>query len=399
MEHEQMKRDGVNAYIEDISERFLRDDSWDTLKPDEIAEASLQVRAETIDSSTEDIQTHRFRQFLSIATNFASLPYAQKLCKIPELVESIQQLLEDMMREVREYSDMANELRDLIQRFVQMVTEIKHNVNMKLPLLTAAKSQIGIVQDVMNTDPSKGLNDIDKKDIQLALNRMSTGMQGLLSLAKSARAESQQLDTRIHKMTNSVQTKKLILEERLDVASFCFKYAMPFGMASTGATVGGLVAAESFGGIGALVIAGTVFPPINAIISACILGGIATGTAILLVKKFWARRQLTALDYLNKIFEGLMELSSANRHFMGYMANTEEKANKVSQHIQDIQLCLESERQRRVNRDVCNIAVGSISTMIESLERISNLDISKWSDSSRIINFSKTNITINAITN
>ncbi|CAF3879106.1 unnamed protein product [Adineta steineri] len=95
-----------------------------------------------------------------------------------------------------------------------MVTEIKHNVNMKLPLLTAAKSQIGIVQDVMNTDPSKGLNDIDKKDIQLALNRMSTGMQGLLSLAKSARAESQQLDTHIHKRTNSVQSKKPILEER-----------------------------------------------------------------------------------------------------------------------------------------------------------------------------------------
>ncbi|CAF4328100.1 unnamed protein product, partial [Adineta steineri] len=254
---EQMKRDGVNAYIEYISERFLRDDSWDTLKPDEIAEASLQVRAETIDSSTEDVQTHRFRQFLSIATNFASLPYAQKLCKIPELVEGIQQLLEDMMREVREYSDMANELRDLIQRFVQMVTEIKYNVNMKLPLLTAAKSQIGIVQDVMNTDPSKGLNDIDKKDIQLALNRMSTGMQGLLSLAKSARGDSQKLDARIHKLTNSVQSKKLILEERLDVASFCFKYAMPFGMTSTGAAVGGLVAAESFGGIGALVIAGT----------------------------------------------------------------------------------------------------------------------------------------------
>ncbi|CAF4143045.1 unnamed protein product, partial [Adineta steineri] len=42
MEQEQMKRDGVNAYIEYISERFLRDDSWDTLKPDEIAEASLQ---------------------------------------------------------------------------------------------------------------------------------------------------------------------------------------------------------------------------------------------------------------------------------------------------------------------------------------------------------------------
>ncbi|CAF0824910.1 unnamed protein product [Adineta steineri] len=399
MEQEQMKRDCVNAHIEDISEKFLRNDSWDALKPDEIAEVSLQVPAEIIDSFAGDAQTHRFRQFLSIATNFASLPYAQKLCKIPELVESIKQLLENMMREIREYSDMASELRDLIQCFVQMVTEVKHNVNMKLPLLAAAKSQIGIVQDVMSTDPSQELNDIDKKDIQLALNRMSTGMQGLLSLAKSARAESQKLNARIHTMTNSVQSKKLILEERLEVASFCFRYAMPFGTTSTGAAVGGLVAAESFGGIGALVISGTVFPPITAIICACILGGVATGTAILLVKRFWAQRQLKALGYLNKIFDSLCQLRSANRHFMSYMADTEEKANKLSQNIQDIQLCLESERQRRVNRDVCNIAIDSTTAMIESLERISNLDISEWSDTSRMINFSKSSIIRNAITN
>ncbi|CAF3980480.1 unnamed protein product [Adineta steineri] len=294
---------------------------------------------------------------------------------------------------------MASELRDLIQCFVQMVTEVKHNVNMKLPLLAAAKSQIGIVQDVMSTDPSQELNDIDKKDIQLALNRMSTGMQGLLSLAKSARAESQKLNARIHTMTNSVQSKKLILEERLEVASFCFRYAMPFGTTSTGAAVGGLVAAESFGGIGALVISGTVFPPITAIICACILGGVATGTAILLVKRFWAQRQLKALGYLNKIFDSLCQLRSANRHFMSYMADTEEKANKLSQNIQDIQLCLESERQRRVNRDVCNIAIDSTTAMIESLERISNLDISEWSDTSRMINFSKSSIIRNAITN
>ncbi|CAF0865906.1 unnamed protein product [Rotaria sordida] len=304
-----------------------------------------------------------------------------------------------MMKEVQEYSDMANELRDLIQCFVRMVMQAKHNVNMMLPLLTAAKSQMTIVQDVMGTDPTQALNEIDKIDIQLALNRMSTGIQNLLSLAKSSTVESQQLDGRIHSMTNTVQSKKMVVEERLEIVGFCFKYAMPVGSLAPGAAIGGCVAAETFGGVGALVIAGTAFPPVTAIIGACILGGLCAGTAILLVKKFWGRHQLKALSYLDQIFEGLVQLNSANMNFMRYMTDTEEKANTVSQHIQDIQLCLESERQRRANHDVCTVAIDSTTAMIESLKQISNIDISKWTDTSNTISFSKKKFIANAITN
>jgi hypothetical protein len=84
---------------------------------------------------------------------------------------------------------------------------------------------------------------------------------------------------------------------------------------------------------------------------------------------------------------------------MRYMADTEEKANTVSQHMEDIQLCLESERQRRVNHSVCTVAIDSTTAMIESLQRISSLDISQWTDSSNVISFSRTKIITNAITN
>jgi hypothetical protein len=397
---EEMQRDGVNAYIEGVSEELCRSDSWETFNASEVAEVSLQGAAREIDLSlVNDEQTHRFRQFLSIATNFSSLSFAEKLQKIPELVESITKLLEKMIKEVREYADMANELRDLIQCFVRMVMQAKHNVNMMLPLLTAAKSQMTLVKDVMNTDPTQALNEIDKKDIQLALNRMSMGIQNLLSLAKSSTTESQKLDERIHNMTNSVQSKKAIVEERLEIANFCFKYAQPVTAIAAGAGVGGLVVAESFGGVGALVIAGTAFPPVAAIIGAIIIGGICAGTVTILVKRFWARQQLRALNYLDQIFESLVQLNSANMHFMGYMADTEEKANTVSQHMEDIQLCLESERQRRVNRNVCTVAIDSTTAMIESLQRISSLDISQWTDSSNVISFSRTKIITKAITN
>ena len=397
---ERMQRDGVNAFIEGVSEEFTRSDSWEKFNPAEIAEASLQAAARQIDPrDVKDEQTHRFRQFLSIATNFSSLPLAEKLQKIPDLVESIKQLIENMIKEVQEYADIANELRDLIQCFVRMVMHAKHNVNMMVPLLSTAKSQMTVVQDVMNTDPTQALNEIDKKDIQLALNRMSEGIQNLLSLAKSSMNEGHILDERIHKLTNSIQSKKCVVEERLEIANFCFKHAKSAAAVTSGATVGGLVVGESFGGVGALVIHGRAFPPVTAIIAATILGGICAATVTALVKKFWVRHQLKALDYLNQIFESLIQLNSANTHFIGYMADTEEKANTVSQHMKDIQLCLESERQRRVNHNVCTVAIDSTTAMIESLQRISNLDISQWTDSSNVINFSRTRMITNAIMN
>ena len=279
-----MQRDGVNTYIAGVSKEFCRSDSWETFDAGEIEEASLQAAVgQAGSSSAGDKQTHRFRQFLSIATNFFSLAFAEKVQKIPELVESIKQLLKNMMNEVREYRDMANELRDLIQCFVRMVMQAKHSMNMMLPLLTAVESQMKIVQDVMNTNSTQALSETDKKDIHLALNRMSKGIEELLSLAKSSTAESRNLDERIHNMPSSVQSKKIVAEERLEIASFCFKYAKPTTAVASGATAGGCVLAESFGGVVALVIAGTAFPPVTAIIGLDIYTSFCRSSQILSV--------------------------------------------------------------------------------------------------------------------
>ena len=95
----------------------------------------------------------------------------------------------------------------------------------------------------------------------------------------------------------------MMVEERLDIVNFCFKCSIPATAIASGTAMGGLVTAEAFGGTGALIIAGTAFPPVTPIIGACMLGGVSAGTAVLLVKKFWVRHQLKALNYLNQIFE------------------------------------------------------------------------------------------------
>ncbi|CAF1260213.1 unnamed protein product [Adineta steineri] len=391
-----MQTDAINNYVEDYSKDILRRDNWEKFDAAEVAEAVLQV---PMDVDAHDEETQRFRTFLSIATNFSSLPLAAKLNKVPELVESIKKLLESMIKEVKQYSDIANELRDLIHCFIQLVMQVKHNVNMMLPLLSAAGSQLSVVEDVMNTDPSQKLNETDKNDITLALDRMSDGIEKLLQLAKSSKADSQKLDERIHTMTNSVQSKKFVVQGRLDVAEFCFNNAKPAGAVSGALAAGGLLVSEAMGGFGALIVAGTAFPPVAAIISASLLGGIGAITVVTLVKTFWARHQHNALMYLGKIFESLVRLNAANMYFIGYMTDAEEKAVAVSQHLKNIQGCLESERQRRVNRDACTRTIESTTAMINSLKEISSIDISEWTGTTNIMNLAVANETRLSITN
>ena len=375
---EKEQRDGVSAHVENENEKLSRVEIWKDFQPDKVSEAMLQNAIQKTDSFPTDEQSRRFAQFLSIATCFSSIPYAEKLHKVPELVESIKLLLQNMIAEVKEYSDMASELETLIKFFTRMVRSVQHNVNLMLPLLKTADNQINVIDDAMNSQQNqKKLNEEDKKDIQLALSRMSSGIEKLLTIAESARNESREIDMKILLMTNSVQAKKITVLNRLDIVNICLGFSIPVSAATFGAATGGIIAAEGFGGVGALTIAGMAFPPTTAMICAIILGGSCALTAVYLVKKFWASRQLKALGYLNKIFESLVQLNTANDKFLCYISDAKEKANVVKEHMQDIQLCLESERQWKNNQDICAKATESTKAMIDSLQKISSLDISQ----------------------
>ena len=243
------------------------------------------------------------------------------------------------------------------------------------------------------------MNDTDRKDIKLALNQMSSGIGKLLEFAKSSTAASQKLDDQVHKLTGSVQLKKLTVGKRIEIANVCFKHGIPTGAIGGGVIAGGSIAADAFGGMGVLIVSGTAVSPVGAVIGASILGGAAAATVTTLVKKFWFRHQLKALGYLERIFEELNDLNSANKHFMQYMRDAEEKAHCVSQHMQDIELCLESERQRRMNRDICQRGIESTTAVIKSLKQIADMDISKWVQSQTLTILSNPGSQLLSITN
>ncbi|CAF1075272.1 unnamed protein product [Didymodactylos carnosus] len=372
----------IRASLEKFQQQLQSRSGWTELDACQISDTQLRIAVKNIGMENDE-QTRKFRDFVSVATNFSSMTFTKRMQKIPELVSSVKILIDDMVKEIKEYSAIAGEVQDLIQCFGQLVSNTKHNVKMILPPLTAAVVQMSIVQDALNPTSNAQLNKTDEADIDMALQRMLSGVSKLLDVAKCSADESVELQKRIDYMKNTVQSKKVTIEGRLEIAECCSSLGLPAGLIGSYFAASSAVAAEAFGGAGALVIGGMALNPVTAVLLATVIGGTAIGSIVILVKKLWAKQNYKALGYLNRIFEELTELNDANNHFLEYMRRSRENANKVSENITDIQLCLKSERQRKFNHAICDTAIESTNIMINCLKDISDIDISRWIDSSR----------------
>jgi hypothetical protein len=61
--------------------------------------------------------------------------FKNRIQTIPILVNNIKDLIVKMEQEISEYSDIANSFHNIIQSFVKVVMNTKHNMKMAQPLL------------------------------------------------------------------------------------------------------------------------------------------------------------------------------------------------------------------------------------------------------------------------
>lgn len=374
----QVPEDIIDRHIDEAAEELIRIDHEQGFRVQDTA-AATQLMLDN------DEQTHHYQNFVAIATNFSSIPMAERLQRIPEMVQSLKTLLENMMKEIKEYKAIAEELQALIDCFVRLVMETKHVARKMLPLLESAANQLRILEDVIGTEPAQPLNDTDRTDIKWALNHMFEGMNQFLELAKSTKNQSRHIGKNIETMTKTVGDKKLVVEERRKIAKYFFQSSIPIGTGGTMAIANVCVTSSRFGGLGALAVGSLALPPVQAIVGASIFGLVGTAAIATLVKKFWVDKQVVALQYLEEIMKKLIELRAANTNFLNCMDDADEKVHAASRHMRDVQLCLESERQRRINRHVSSNAVESTNAVIESLRAISFIDLSLWVDATNAL--------------
>ncbi|CAF3069383.1 unnamed protein product [Rotaria sp. Silwood2] len=364
--------------VDILSER----DKWILLDAPRCSEEELQE--ETARYGLEnDPQTARFCKFVAVATNFASLRFAERIQLVPELIDSIRQLLEEIQREMQEMAGMGTSLEELVHRLNSLVLTTQHNMKMMLPDLKNAKDYLDITVEALQSNADEPLNDQDRSDIEIALDGMCFGIQNLLQLSQKSGEQSEKLDQDIKNLQQTVQNKRVVVEGRIDFGEH-FKIvsqaiaAVGTYTASNALTANGM---QHLGRIPGLIRVGSlIYPPLRPILISVVLGGITASTISMLVKRFWLKHNYRALEILENLFDHLIRLNEANDRFGMYMRNSQTSANDVLVNIKTVQrqITSSSPRIRKMNQAVCQRASKATFSMIDSIEKVLAIDMADW---------------------
>jgi uncharacterized membrane-anchored protein YhcB (DUF1043 family) len=227
---DKIKRD-LKVHLDTTAEMIRRDNEWHMVNIPEISELELMNIAGR-HGLENDAQTRTFCKFISLGTNFASLDFAHRIQTIPAFINSIKDLLAKIQEEIKEFADVANLFASLIQSFVKLVINTKHNMRMALPHLEQSVIHMSIMCEAMLPESEAPLDSQDLLDIDLALGNMASGIVKLLDHAKSSKEESIGLDKRIVSLKDDIESKITITESRISFAKLIPKLGASAGMFS-----------------------------------------------------------------------------------------------------------------------------------------------------------------------
>ncbi|CAF0883353.1 unnamed protein product [Brachionus calyciflorus] len=383
-----IKRD-LRDHFEKTIKKIRSHDGWDLLNIPVISENELLDAAKT-HGLENDSQTREFCKFIAIGTNFASLDFRERLQNIPVLVNSVKDLILKMEQEIKEFADLANFFQTLIQSFIKIVINTKHNMKMALPHLEEALIHMDVLSDALSPESDCPLSQDDMQDVDLAMTNMSNGITRLLEHAKSSKDESIELDHKINNLKENIENKITVVENRIGFGKLLPKIGATIGMISGASASGVAVESIAFGGAGVLVLGGFSFPPLGAILLGAAIGALGIGSLLILIIKLWEKHQFKALGYLREILDKLNQLNCANLSFMEYMNKSEEDASKILTNLEFFKRNVKtgSSRYRKMNADVCRKAINSTKQMIETIHKIDDIELKQWTDEREIPSFS-----------
>ena len=164
----------LDAHLSNTANQIKSHDGWNVVNIPEISELSL-LSAAREHGLESDPQTRSFCKFISLGTNFSSLDFTRRFQMIPDLVASINELIVLMQAEIQEFAEIATFFSGLIQSFVKLVLNTKHNMRMAQPHLEESVVHMTIISEALMPDSAEPLANDDLNDVEIALNNMAFG--------------------------------------------------------------------------------------------------------------------------------------------------------------------------------------------------------------------------------
>ncbi len=209
-------KEEFKAHLEQTAEQIKNHDEWNNNNLAAVCQQELINLVEEHHLENDD-QTGIFCKFVSLATNFATMTFVEKIQIIPNLVENLNDLLTAIRNEIKDFAQIANYFSELINAFVAILMETQHNMNLALPYLENSNEYLAVMSEAFQSSDAsdKQLTPADLNDIKKSLEGLADGVSKLLEHSKSSKEKALQLDMRVDCLKNDIQSKIKITQNRI----------------------------------------------------------------------------------------------------------------------------------------------------------------------------------------
>ncbi|CAF1564593.1 unnamed protein product [Didymodactylos carnosus] len=332
----------------------------------------------------DDPQTILFIDLIASATHYASTRFTTRFKHYLKMINITQQLAREIEKETKEFKDIASAFDQILRKFIDEVVEIQREAAVLLPLLKQVSNHLGLIQKILSsfsTDTPGAVETLDNGKIiaiKISVRRLGDRARDFHYRAQSKRNEISLLKTKIHLLHNKVEEKKNVTDKRMHFLTVG-TIGGAVGGAIGGSVAGGAIGGTALGSAGALVIAGSAFPPVGAVFIMIGVGAISIGGILALIQFIRRRKfrkyQETAQKYLECISAGLDDMSRHTDEISQLLSKTSEKSMAVSLDMENIEDSLLSPAHAEMNSGICQKANQSTKETIECLEHICDF---KW---------------------
>jgi hypothetical protein len=177
-----------------------------------------------------DKQTISICKFTSIATQFSTLSFRDKIETIPVLINNIEGLVVKMNNEIKEYGDIAIQFKELVSLYAKLILNTKHDLSMKIPNFEK------LIFDLELMNINKELSSLNLKQNNIVID----SFRELSSHCNGIKNEIDLIENKLKIFESCVQEKITLINKRVFYANFS-----P-GLASFAGALGGCFFSNTF---------------------------------------------------------------------------------------------------------------------------------------------------------
>ena len=312
------------------------------------------------------LRTSNFQDFLQSSSHFAKLAFDTEFDALPHLVKQSKKIIGAVGQEMRKFPKICSKFATLVQSFVDVATNTRHNMNIGRSHLNKVLELMEkkVIKAIKST--SEPLSADDTIDMRLGFVNTSNGAETMLKEANARNCQSEYLQKDIENLMTNIEFKIKSADGRIDFS----KKVLIFGAILAGTLL-----------IGAVVLEGMCILPINALITPTV---VIMDAVLFLFITLWQKDLQKLQSKLKLVLDYLDKLSLANMSLICHTLKSTEIISFLLRYLSYLGEAIQvhfNQGPRSICAQRCAHAISYTKCLIGHIGLLEHIDLKELVDS------------------